>query len=85
MHRPHIVFCVTPVAPRFKISQAQLLGQTQLDARHPGCDFAGHELVAAAGDPGFARGVNVHRGRITYHAVAEAVKLTERYAALDTL
>jgi alanine dehydrogenase len=39
-------------------------------------------VAAAMNDPGFAKGVNVHRGRITYRAVAEAVGLVARYADL---
>jgi len=39
-------------------------------------------LAAVASDAGFAKGVNVHRGRITYRAVADALGLADRYADL---
>ena len=39
-------------------------------------------LAAVASDPGFAKGVNTHRGRITYRAVADALGLADRYADL---
>jgi alanine dehydrogenase len=36
-------------------------------------------LSALAADSGFARGLNVHAGHLTYRAVAEALGLLERY------
>jgi alanine dehydrogenase len=39
-------------------------------------------LAAVADDAGFAKGVNTHRGRITYRAVAEALGLADRYSDL---
>jgi alanine dehydrogenase len=39
-------------------------------------------FAAVAREAGFAKGVNTHRGRITYRAVADALGLTDRYADL---
>jgi alanine dehydrogenase len=39
-------------------------------------------LDAAARDAGLAKGVNTHRGYVTYRAVAEALGLTDRYSDL---
>jgi alanine dehydrogenase len=41
--------------------------------------LAARGLAALADDPGFARGLNVHAGDVTYRAVAEALGLLERY------
>lgn len=38
-----------------------------------------------ANDPGFAKGVNTYRGRITYRAVAETFDLLPRYRDLSSL
>ena len=42
--------------------------------------LAGGGLAAVAADPGFAKGVNTHAGRIRYAAVADALGLKELYA-----
>jgi alanine dehydrogenase len=39
-------------------------------------------LAAVASDTGFAKGVNTHRGRITYRAVADALGLADHYSDL---
>ena len=36
-------------------------------------------LSAIAADAGFAHGINVHAGNVTYRAVAEALGLLDRY------
>ena len=41
--------------------------------------LAGGGLSAVAADAGFARGINVHAGDVTYRAVAEALGLLDRY------
>jgi alanine dehydrogenase len=41
--------------------------------------LANEGLAAVAADPGFARGVNVHAGRLRYAAVAEALDLERLY------
>jgi alanine dehydrogenase len=48
-------------------------------------ELADSGLDAARADPGFAKGVNVHRGFVTYRAVAEALGLADRYADFATL
>lgn len=47
--------------------------------------LAGHGLDALRDDPGFLRGLNVHRGQVTYPAVGEAfgLEVVEPEAALD--
>ena len=42
--------------------------------------LAGGGLAAVAADPGFAKGVNTHAGRIRYAAVADALGRKELYA-----
>jgi alanine dehydrogenase len=41
--------------------------------------LADRGIAAAAEDPGLAKGVNTHAGRVTYRAVADALGLTELY------
>ncbi len=42
-------------------------------------------LAAVLEDPGFAKGINTHGGRIVYRAVADALGLMDSYASLDDL
>ena len=47
--------------------------------------LADRGIAAAADDPGLAKGVNTHAGRVTYRAVADALGLSELYAELRTV
>jgi alanine dehydrogenase len=44
--------------------------------------LADRGIAAAADNPGLAKGVNTHAGRVTYRAVADALGLTDLYADL---
>lgn len=41
--------------------------------------FANHGIAALQNDAGFARGLNIHEGFITYEAVASSLGLTDHY------
>ena len=41
--------------------------------------LADHGIAAASDDPGLAKGVNAHAGRVTYRAVADALGLADLY------
>jgi alanine dehydrogenase len=47
--------------------------------------LADRGLAAAAQDPGLAKGVNAHAGRLTYRAVADALGLSDRFVELAAL
>jgi alanine dehydrogenase len=42
-------------------------------------------VAAAIRDPGFARGINTHRGRLVYRAIAEAFGLTDLFSQLGAV
>jgi alanine dehydrogenase len=46
--------------------------------------LADRGIAAAAEDPGLAKGVNTHAGRVTYRAVADALALADLYTDFRT-
>jgi alanine dehydrogenase len=75
-------YCVTNMPGAYPRTSTLALTQATLPYV---LELADSGLDAARADPGFAKGVNVHRGFVTYRAVAEALRLTDRFADFATL
>jgi alanine dehydrogenase len=77
-----IHYCVTNMPAAYPRTSTLALTQATLPYV---LQLADAGLGAARADPGFAKGVNVHRDFVTYRAVAEALGLLDRFADLATL
>jgi alanine dehydrogenase len=74
-------YCVTNMPGAFPRTSTLAL----TDATLPyALTLADRGIAAAADDPGLAKGVNTHAGRVTYRAVADALGLSALYADLRT-
>ena len=77
-----IHYCVTNMPGAYPRTSTLALTQATLPYV---LELADSGLRAARADPGLAKGVNVHRGFVTYRAVAEALGLADRFADFANL
>jgi alanine dehydrogenase len=77
-----IHYCVTNMPGAYPRTSTFALTQATLPYV---LELADSGLDATRADPGFAKGVNVHRGFVTYRAVADALGLVDRFADFATL
>jgi alanine dehydrogenase len=70
-------YCVANMPGAVPLTSSHALNNATLPY---GLAIAGKGLAALAGDPGLRAGLNVHRGKITHAAVAEAIGLHSQTA-----
>jgi alanine dehydrogenase len=75
-------YCVTNMPGAYPRTSTLALTEATLPYA---LELADRGFAAAAEDPGFAKGVNTHGGRVTYRAVADALGLSELYSDLRSV